>query len=189
MVETEDAAPNDEVLVAAARHDRSAFGPLYHRYVDRVFRFCCRRLGDRAAAEDATSRIFERALASLPSHHDGPFRAWLFTIARNTVIDMHRVNRYHQPLDVAFALPDGRPGPEEQVLMSAESGWICGLLMQLTREQRQIVELRLAGLSGQEIADVLGQSHASVRSSQHRALRRLRAMIDQQERRHATPRP
>src|SRR4051812_26148265 len=66
--EESDADPiprDDEALVAAAQVDRAAFAPLYQRYADPVFRFCYRRLGDRALAEDATSRVFERVLAAL----------------------------------------------------------------------------------------------------------------------------
>jgi RNA polymerase sigma-70 factor (ECF subfamily) len=186
--EHDDRDDHDEALIAAAVRDRTAFGPLYLRYADRIFRFCYRRLGDRAAAEDATSRVFERAIAALPKYRDGPFRAWLFTIARNTVIDLHRSTRVHQPLDAAALIPDGQPGPEETLMAAAESSWIRGLLTRLTPEQRQIVELRLAGLSDREIADVLGRSHTSVRSAQYRALLRLRTLVNSQieeEDRHA----
>lgn len=181
----------DEAIVAAAQVDRAAFAPLYTRYVDSVFRFCYRRLGNRAAAEDATSRVFERALAALPNYQKGPFRAWLFTIARNTVIDLHRTSRDHQSLDAAVEMTDGRPGPEETSVSRSESAWIRDLLAHLTPDQQQIVELRLAGLSDREIADVLGRSHGSIRTAQHRALQRLRTLLrtsvaDQEEHHHAT---
>ncbi len=58
------ADPSDSALVAAARADRRAFAPLYNRYVDPVYRYCLRRLGDRAAAEDATSQVFSKGLAN-----------------------------------------------------------------------------------------------------------------------------
>ena len=180
---------NDEALVVAAQLDRTAFGPLYERYVDAVFRFCYRRLGNRAAAEDATSRVFERTLAALPNYRGGPFRAWLFAIVRNVVVDHHRASRANQPLDVAAAIVDDRPGPEETMLRRAESARIHDLFVHLTPDQHQIVELRLAGLTDREIASVLGRSHGSVRTAQYRALQRLRTLIDQldqQEERHAT---
>jgi RNA polymerase sigma-70 factor (ECF subfamily) len=176
---------SDEALVAAAQVDRVAFAPLYTCYVDSIFRFCYRRLGNRAAAEDATSRVFERALAALPGYQKGPFRAWLFTIARNVVIDLHRANRRDQPLDAAAEILDSRPGPEETSVHRSESAWIRGLLAHLTPDQQQIVELRLAGLVDHEIAQVLGRSHVSVRALQYRALQKLRILIDQKEGQHA----
>ncbi len=86
-------ATSDEALVAAAQEDFAAFAALYLRYVDLVYRFCYRRLGERTAAEDATSRIFERTLRALPRYRAGSFRSWLFTIARNTITDLYRSER------------------------------------------------------------------------------------------------
>ncbi len=60
-----DPAMSDEALVALARHDRQAFGVLYDRYIDLVYRYCLSRLRDREDAEDVTSLIFARALAGL----------------------------------------------------------------------------------------------------------------------------
>ena len=61
--------------MARALHDRQAFGLLYDRYVDPVYRYCYGRLGSREEAEDATSLIFARALAALPTHRGGSFRS------------------------------------------------------------------------------------------------------------------
>jgi RNA polymerase sigma-70 factor (ECF subfamily) len=73
----------DDELVALAKRDRAAFGPLYDRYADLVYRYCLRRLGNRETAEDATGQSFVKVLAALPTYrNDGPsFRSWLFAIA------------------------------------------------------------------------------------------------------------
>src|SRR4051794_25731491 len=90
----------DSSLVAAAQRDRTAFAPLYQRYVDPIHRYCLRRLGSIEAAEDATAQIFTKALAALPAYREQgiSFRSWLFTIAHNILVDIERGFRLHQGL-------------------------------------------------------------------------------------------
>jgi RNA polymerase sigma-70 factor (ECF subfamily) len=169
---------SDDALVLAAQANSADYAALYQRYVDPVYRFCYRRLGNRAAAEDATSVVFERALKALPRFTTGSFRGWLFTIARNAITDVHRSNKGDQDIAVAWDVVDERPGPEEISVNLADGVWIRGLLKQLSPDQRQVVELRLAELTDIEIAQSLGRSHGSVRTVQYRALRKLRALFE-----------
>ena len=107
------AEASDDALVAASVSDRQAFGLLYDRYVDAVYRYCNGRLRDREAAEDATSLIFARALAALPTHRGGAFRSWLFAIAHNVVINARRDASRDDPLTVVIDLTDPGPSLEE----------------------------------------------------------------------------
>ena len=167
----------DRAIVARAQHDPRAFAPLYDRYLDPIYRYCYRRLGNREAAEDATSAIFARALAALPSYRDGSFRAWLFVIAHNIVIDTHRRRRPEQPLAGAFEPVDRDPTPEEAALASDARQSLRDLLAVLPADQRRVLELRLAGLTGAEIAQVLNRSVAAVKMLQLRAMTRLRGEL------------
>lgn len=127
---------SDDALAALVRDNPAAFAALYIRYVDLVYRFCYRRLGDRAAAEDATSRIFERALRALPRYRAGSFRSWLFTIAYNILADLHRAERKAHRIPPEWDAPDSKPGPEAQAVDADEARWIRGLLPHLTQDQR-----------------------------------------------------
>jgi RNA polymerase sigma-70 factor (ECF subfamily) len=142
-----------------------------------VHRYCYRRLGSREAAEDATSLVFAKALAALPTYRDGSFRSWLFGIAHHVVADDLRRCHPHAALDDAGDLLDAAPSPEELALAAEERSSILDLLARLPAEQRQIVELRLAGLTGPEIAAVLGRSLAAVKVGQFRAYARLRVLL------------
>lgn len=172
------ADPSDGVLVAAAQADRQAFAPLYDRYVDPVYRYCLRRLGSREAAEDATSQVFAKALAALPAYRDRSFRGWLFTIAHNVVSDTRRQRRPVAPLADAEDRVDPASTPEEAALTADEGRALRALLVQLPADQRRIVELRLAGLTGVEIARVLGRSEGAVKMLQFRAVARLRVLLE-----------
>ena len=175
-----EAEPDDErVLVERARHDREAFAPLYDQYLTPVYRFCFARLGSRDAAEDATSIIFTKALTSIGACDPGRFRSWLFAIARNVVVDAQRARVSIEPIESAEEIAD--PSFPESALIDDESGGVLALLRHLTDEQRTIVELRLAGLSGVEIADALGRSPGAIRVAQFRAYGRLRELMGEAE--------
>ena len=167
----------DAVLVARARADSRAFAALYRRYVDPIYRYCYRRLGSREVAEDATSLVFAKALAALPTCRDESFRAWLFAIAHNVVANDLRAARQDRPLETVAPVPDGGAGPEEAAIAGEARATVLGLLPLLPADQRRVLELRLAGLSGPEIAEVLGRSHGSVRVAQYRAIARLRVLL------------
>jgi RNA polymerase sigma-70 factor (ECF subfamily) len=168
---------SDAALVAQAQHDRQAFGLLYDRYVELIFRYCLVRLRDREDAEDATSLIFSRALAALPTQRGGSFRSWLFSIAHNVVVDAQRKAPSGLPLEMLEVLPAREPSLEDQAVAEERRRALVQGLAALPDEQRQVVELRLAGLTGPEVAATLGRSHDSVRTTQRRAVSRLRAQL------------
>jgi len=167
-------------LVALAKSDPRAFAPLYARYFDPVYRYCYRRLGHPEAAADATSHVFAKALAALPGYReDAPsFRSWLFAIAHNVITDDLRARRPVAPIEAAAHIAATGPSPEEAVLTGEVGCTVHTLLARLPPEQRQILELRLAGLTGPEIAAALGRSLGAVKIAQVRAFARLRATFD-----------
>jgi len=175
------AALADTALVARARDDRAAFAPLYDRYFNPVFRFCFYRVGDWQEAEDAAADVFASVLASLARFQDGDradgFRCWLFTIARNVVANRRRARRFDAPLDAAAFVADAAPTPEEAALTDDDHRLVRALLLRLKPDQRDLLELRLAGLNDAEIARVLGRSHDAVRKEQSRAIQTLRSLI------------
>jgi len=160
--------------VARAQADPTAFAPLYATYFDPIYRYCARRLGSHDAAADATSAVFANALAALPAYRDGSFRAWLFAIAHNVVTNLHRADRPQHALTDALHIADGAPSPEELAVAGDERRSLGALLAQLPPEQRRVVELRLAGLTGPEIGQLLGRSHGAIKVAQFRAMARLR---------------
>lgn len=170
----------DAHLVALAKTDPRAFAPLYHRYFDPVYRYSYRRLGSSEAAADATAHVFAKALAALPRYREETpsFRAWLFTIAHNVIVDDLRARRPTASIDNVAHVEARDPSPEDVALSEETRRTVRALLAALPPEQRQILELRLAGLTGPEIAAVLGRSLGAVKIAQVRAFARLRARFD-----------
>ena len=176
---TTDTDQDEAMLVACAKAARRAFAPLYARYLDPVYRYCYRRLGSKEAAEDATSQVFAKALTALPSYRDGSFGGWLFAIAHNVVADGYRraALRSHRPLDAVGEPLDAGPSPEDLAVAADERRSVRSLLAELPTDQRRVVELRLAGLTGAEIASALERSIPAVKMLQLRAMTRLRARL------------
>ena len=176
-------AVTDALLVARAQRDPAAFAPLYEAYFDPVYCYCYHRLGSWEAAEDAASLVFTNALAALSRYRvdgrSGSFRSWLFVIAHNVVANRHRAAspRPVLPLTDADDVPDAAPSPEEAALAAEASRSVHAVLGQLPPEQRRVLELRLAGLTDTEISRVLGRTHGAIRTTQYRAVIRLRALL------------
>jgi RNA polymerase sigma-70 factor (ECF subfamily) len=162
-------------VTLAQAGEREDFAVLYDRYLPRVHGYCYRLLGDREAAEDATTEVFLRALAALPAYRAGSFRAWLFAIAHNVVTN--ELRRHHRTISLeTAALPD--PGSMEDAAATAVD-WssVLTLLPRLSPDQQQVVALRLSGLSAVEIGKALGKPRNAVDGIHHRAVLRLRSLV------------
>lgn len=172
----------DAVLVARAQADQDAFAPLYTRYVEEIGRFCLLRLRDEEAARDTTQQIFARALIGLPRYQEcGQFRAWLYTIARHVLSNDARGRRNILPLDAAIAAADPAPTPHEAAAAALDRQALLVALARLPEDQRLAIELRLAGLTGREVAAVMGRGHEAVKKLQLRALEKLRRELGELE--------
>jgi RNA polymerase sigma-70 factor (ECF subfamily) len=175
----------DRPAVEAARRDPRAFEPLYRKYVAQVYSFAVYETRDRSVAEDVTEQVFLRALAALPRFRergegaDSTFRAWLFTIARNTLANVRRTERRHPvaPLDAANLVAGGRD-PADVAAERAELDRAWEAIASLPDDRRQAIVLRLVNeLSAREIGDIMGRSEGAVRVLIHRGLSTVRARM------------
>lgn len=173
---------DDEAIARAARDDPAAFGILYQRYAQAVFGYAYRWLGSADAAEDATSSIFTRALTQLPGYRgDGSFRSWLFAIAYRTLQETARQRRNEPANDLLDDLPAADRSPLDAVIADDEAAALRRAIETLPDVQREVVLLRLAGLTTAEIAAALDKRHDAIRAAQSRAFARLRTLIHEEE--------
>lgn len=161
--------------IRAAQGERSAFAPLYERYADAVYGYCLRRLSDPEMAADTTADVFTKAMGTISSFRGDSFRSWLFTIARNAVIDRYRTRK---PMDqLPETLVSNHPGPEELTLQRETQLELQSALTHLTEQQQDVITLRLAGLTGKEIAAAMEMTLGAVKATQVRAFSRLRELM------------
>ena len=175
---------NDVQLMALAQDgEAEAFGELYGRYAQSVYRFLSAHLNDRLDAEDLTEEVFLRVWRTLSNYNEQgvPLLAYLFRIARNALIDYYRRTARsgkEMPLD-ATPINDRNPDPGDVAMVGMEHQEIRRMLDQLSEDYRNVLVLRfLSELSPGETAHVMGRTEGAVRILQHRALAALRELID-----------
>ena len=154
---------------------------IYAAYAPALFRFFLAAVGDRPTAEDLTGDVFKSAIEGLPRFR-GPVETlggWLLRIARHDLSDYRRrqARRLVQPLDDLLeeaALAGRAVDPEELALDRVEGDPVLAALRQLTRDQREVLLLRMvADLAAPEVAGILHKSTEAVKALQHRGLASL----------------
>jgi RNA polymerase sigma-70 factor, ECF subfamily len=183
----DDAAAEVWALVERAQAgDGAAFGLLYDRYVDTVFRFIYFRVGNRPLAEDLTADTFLRALKRINSFtwQGRDLGAWLVTIARNLVADHFKSGRYRLEVTTGDVLdadhPDRGPegSPEVAVVDHITNVALLGAVRQLNPEQQECIVLRfLHGFSVAETAQAMGKNEGAIKALQYRAVRALHRLL------------
>lgn len=173
-----------EIVLREAQIGSSvAFGRVYGEFSSRVFGLCRKMLGSEAAAEDATSEVFERAYQALDQYdRERPFDRWILTIASRHCLNRLRRERFEMRLF-----------PDEPVEAPAAVAASSPLVALETREQRRamvraidalpenyrlpLVLKYYGDLSYDEIAEQLGITRNNVAVLLHRAKRELRGAV------------
>ena len=173
-------AGDGELLARVAARDRLAFELLYHRYVRSIFGLALRRLGDRGRAEDAVQEAFTAIWRSAASYRPerGAPGAWLFTVARNAIVDRFRSSGH--PVAEVPELVSGEPGPPEHAEASYVSWRVHRALEELPAREREVLELAYwSGLSQSEVAAFLGIPLGTVKTRTRSALARLSDVLEE----------
>jgi RNA polymerase sigma-70 factor (ECF subfamily) len=158
------------------------FPDIYDEQLQRVYGFIAYRVANRADAEDLTQQTFERALRHWADFD--PRRAsvstWLLAIARNLVIDHHRLRAQRtRTVDLDEAPASDLPSGDLDAALGV-SPELSTALAALNDRERELVALRFgADCTGQQIADLVGLSLANVQQTLSRSLRKLRASLEQ----------
>ena len=171
----------DRIVAKARTGDPAAIASLYDQFAPRVYRFALLRVHAPSDAEDLLQRIFLKVIEALPRYEARglPFAAWLFRIARNTVIDHERTRHEHASLDDLVQRSDQRAGPEELAEAAFERVAIRSAMSLLTPEQRDVIAYRFfADLSPREIGLLMDRREGAVRALHFRAIQTLRESLD-----------
>lgn len=155
---------------------------VFTQYVDPIYRFLYRRVGNKQDAEDLTSEVFYKATSQLDSTRpQASIAHWLFTVARSVLAD-HWRRHYRSggslPLDEPrwAAVPDQH---DPYACDERDADMVAGLLAALPERYRQVLELRfLRGYSIKETAQALDLTPENVKVIQHRALAKAVQLAD-----------
>ncbi|HKD98850.1 MAG TPA: sigma-70 family RNA polymerase sigma factor [Micromonosporaceae bacterium] len=175
-----------DLVERAQRGETDAFGLIYDKYVDTVFRFIYFRVGNRQLAEDLTSDTFLRALKRIGSvtWQGRDLGAWLVTIARNLVADHFKSGRYRLEMTTGDVLDADRPdrgpegSPETVVVDHITNVALLTAVKQLNSEQQECIVLRfLQGFSVAETAQAMQKNEGAIKALQYRAVRALHRLL------------
>lgn len=176
---------DQQLLAALARGDEAAFDALFTRYHSGLLRYARSLLPyPTDAAEDVTADVFctlwtNRAQLAVP----GSVAAYLYTAVKHRSYDrLRQQRRVAQEIDVTDELPQQPEAahlrPDEQLVYQELHQRLHQLIGQLPARTRQVFQLhRDAGLTYEEIAELLGIALNSVKTHMFRALRFLKESL------------
>ncbi len=179
MASTDSQTSSDEVLLQrAANGDKQAFGILYDRYLADIYRYCYFRVANQSEAEDLTQITFLKAWENLFQSEKGKevrsFRAWIYRVAHNAIIDHIRTRKpveasVHEDLfESAFI------DPEKSLQDQEDSQTVANAIQQLDSVYQQVIVMRFVNqYSHTETAQLLGVTANHIRILQFRALKKL----------------
>ena len=168
-------------LITAALEDPSAFGRLYDRYIQPIYRYVYSRVDSAHEAEDITSQTFMAAYESLGRYRErGQFSAWLFRIARSKMNDHFRRSKSRREVGLeAVGQILEREDALGTLIRAEELSRIRSIIKDLNEEEQDLIRLRyVADLSFAEIADLLGKREDAVKKSVYRLLARLKSRME-----------
>ncbi|MDB4978814.1 MAG: polymerase sigma-70 factor, subfamily [Candidatus Peribacteria bacterium] len=177
------------LIASAQQGDTDAFGQVYDHYFPSVYRYTAFR-APAELVEDIVADIFVKAWEKLHQYKvqkDISFGAWVFRIARHTVIDTYRTQRNFEevseelPDNDIFNKPDTRIHSQDTVRIVRQA------MMELPKRYREILILSyIAELPHHEVARVLRLTEGAVRILKFRALRKLEALLPPDMRRQSS---
>jgi len=167
---------DNQIINAWLAGDSDKFSLLYHKYVDKLYRFIFHKVLHKETAEDLTSEIFVKILEKIHTydHKKGAFSTWIFQIARNKIIDHFRSFKQEENIDDIWDI-----NSKNDLQMETDFQFIREKIQKhlklLTVQQREILMLRFwQDMSYKEIAEILGKTENSVKMSASRSVKKLK---------------
>jgi RNA polymerase sigma-70 factor (ECF subfamily) len=176
----------DTELVILAKDSQEAFGVLYERYIEKIYKYIYYRTGNHQDAEDLTAAVFHRAMGHIEGYTERgvPFQAWLYRIAHNLVANWHRDRGRRKIIPLEEFVSSGLhvDAPDAAAEDQEEREQLLSALARLPEERQQLLYLKfVSGLSNAEVGEILDRTEGAIKSLYHRTLIALRDDIQMQE--------
>jgi RNA polymerase sigma-70 factor (ECF subfamily) len=183
-----DELSDESLMLRYADGDDHAFEVLYGRHKDALYRFVRRQCGDPEIAFELAHDIWLKLINARRRYRPrAPFTTYLFTVARNRMIDYYRsrarrlpaVGVISDPIDVEDLPSQGDDGPDTLADVRALVDRSLAFVQAMPSHQREVVLLYVEGLSMTEIGAITELPPETARSRLRRALTRLRQELDE----------
>jgi RNA polymerase sigma-70 factor (ECF subfamily) len=181
--ESKNNASEDAALISRCQAgDVEAFGKLYRRYLDPIYRYVRVRVGSEQIAEDLTETIFLRAFETLNRYQERgkPFSAFLYQIARNLLVDYYRKQHKEVALEDVERVAKDLPTMDERIIRDERLREIYHALDGLPPDYQEVIRLRvMLGLPTSTVSTWMERKEGATRVLLHRALQALRRRLDE----------
>lgn len=168
---------DNELVALAQAGDNKAFSQLYDAYIRKIYNFVYYKTLNKEVAEDIVSSVFLKAWRSLATYNENNFSAWLYTIARNTVIDYYRQKKDHKDIDDCWDLAS-LDDFESRIDKHLNIEQIKKSLTKLKSIERDIIIMRFwLDLPYAEIAIRLDKSEGAIKMALARALKKIKGDV------------
>ena len=172
------------LIERAIKGEASAFGLLYDKYQPQIYRFIYLKVGHREEAEDLTHQVFLKTWGNIDRYNfqGFPFSSWLYRVARNQVIDFYRTKKANLSLEsiniTELKIESFNSG---EIDVNPDIERIKKAIHQLNLRQQDVIILRfIEDFSLAEVASILNKTETAVKLIQHRALKKLKKIINHQ---------
>ncbi len=170
-----------KVISKAKAGNQDAFASLYEHYFDRIYRFIFYRVSHKENAEDLTEEVFVKVYHKLKGLNEiDAFEGWLFQISRNMVIDHYRSKKITVDLEQVENTLQYESTIIDELNLEHNQKLLLEFLKELPEDDQKLLRLRFfEDLESSTIAEILQKSEGAIRVMQHRALAKLKQLIDE----------
>ncbi len=177
-----------QALIKKAKLDKNDFGKIYEYYYQKVLDFVKKRVSNQHIAEDLTGDIFEKIFKNFGNFQwQGiSLSAWIFRIARNSVIDFYRKNNKNKGNVSVDELKDKLVAPDSTIetgmLEDEMQVRLYNSIREFNDEEQYLIYFKFfAEMSNKEIADQAGMSETNVGTKLHRIRKKLKRIMEKAE--------
>lgn len=164
---------------------KEKFSEIYDQYIDKIYRFVYLKVDSQETAQDITSKVFlkgweaYRKAETSQKAIDNP-GAFLYQIARNTVIDHYREKGRTNIVSTEMIpqMADQGSGLHEKAILSADIEAVKSAIQGLKKDYQDIIIYHyIDDMSVPEIAKLMGKTEGSIRVMMHRGLKELKGQV------------
>ncbi|HEX9502775.1 MAG TPA: RNA polymerase sigma factor [Patescibacteria group bacterium] len=170
-----------QIFKEAQNGDTAAFALIYDHFSAKIYKFIFFRVGHKEVAEDVLSDTFVKGWQKINQvNSPSALSAWLYQIAKNNIIDYYRLKKETVALEDVQDFLEDEVNPIDLTSLNIQQKKILDVLHELPAEQQEVIKYKyFEDLSNEEIAYILGKNEGTIRVIQHRALAKLKEILQQ----------
>ena len=169
-----------QILNKAQNGDQEAFGLIYDHFSGKIYNFIYFRVGHKEVAEDILSDSFVKGWQKINQiNSPEALSAWLYQIAKNNIIDYYRVKKDTVQLAEVQDFLEDEVNPVDITNLDFDQKKILQLIKHLPIEQQDVIKYKFfEDMTNEEIAYVMGKTEGTIRVIQHRAITKLKELLN-----------